>query len=86
MMVLFYEGLTLGWSCLMKISFKGGPFMKVSFYNGLIFLNLITIFIFLCRSYFMVVSFYDCDTQQPFRSTVVFLKVLGTTFQSVLPK
>ena len=37
MMVIFYEGLTLGWSCLMKISFEGGPFMKVSFYNGLIF-------------------------------------------------
>lgn len=37
MMVLFYEGLILGWSYLMKISFKGGPFMKVSFYDGLIF-------------------------------------------------
>ena len=39
MMVLFYEGLILGRSYLMKISFKGGPFMKVSFYDGLIFLN-----------------------------------------------
>ena len=36
-MVLFYEGLILGWSYLMKISFKSGPFMKVSFYDGLIF-------------------------------------------------
>ena len=70
MMVLFYEGLILGWSYLMKISFKGGPFMKVSFYDGLIFwikLNLLLLFIFLWRSYSMVVSFYYCDTQQPFR-------------------
>ena len=32
----------------------------------------------------MKVSFYDCITQQPLQSTVVFPRVLGTTFKSLL--
>ena len=67
----------------MKISFKGGPFMKVSFYDGLIFkikLNLLLLFIF-----FMEVLFYGglillLRYPAALSVTVVFLRVLGTTF------